>query len=371
MDRKSVIIRTVIGVSAVAVASSLFLKIYRKRKQTAASVVEITQLHVFPVKSCSSLPVKELTLTRRGVLYDREWCVFRRDNQKFCTQRDFPQLKLLCATIVEDEASVQHAQFLRIVEIEDAISCKEVTTRRPLLVPIRAREALEADTGNHVPIAIWNLGGVVVDEGHDAAAWISDFLGTDVFLGRCVVPRHPKESVKHAPFIPGATCDVHLQDFSPLHLCTEEGLQHLRDELKDNSINALRFRPNVMVRGAPFPEEERWQTFRLVRPSHTAAAQDAASNDEKPLLLKTVKLTARCAMPTVNDKAERNAKFLPTSFLKKTHSVAEYGSDPKPMFGLSVFHDIDSETFTTHTLRIGDRVEVLTRTPPRVYEAGL
>jgi uncharacterized protein len=366
MDRKN-IVRAFIGISAFAAASSLALQLYRNQKR-AAEVVEITQLHVFPVKSCSSLPVKELTLTRRGVLYDREWCVFRRDNQKFCTQRDFPQLKLLCATIVEDEASVQHTQFLRIAEIQDAISCKEVVGRRPLIVAIRSRAALEEDTAHHVPISIWNLAGVVVDEGHDSATWLSEFLGVDVFLGRCVFPRHPKESVKHAPHIPDAACDVYLQDFSPLHLCTEEGLQHLRNALNDNSINALRFRPNVMVRGVPFPEEERWQTFRVVGNNNAVAHSD---DNNKPLLLKTVKLTSRCAMPTVNDKAERHEKFLPTAFLKKTHSVSEYGSDPKPMFGLSVFHDVDTETFTTHTLRIGDRIEVLTRTPPRVYEVGV
>ncbi|CUF99135.1 Hypothetical protein, putative, partial [Bodo saltans] len=227
----------------------------------------------------------------------------------------------------------------------------------------------EKDTQSHHEVDIWGLSTVVADEGADAAAWFSEYLGADVFVGRALGPRHTKETAALAPHIPDASCDINLQDCAPLHLCTEEAVEYLQRELKDPSINVFRFRPNIVVRGAPFPTEERWQTFQLVRPS-SQSNDEGKQQEQQPLQLKTVKLMDRCSMPTITDNGERNAKFLPTAFLKKTHAVAEHGSGPCPMFGLAVFPEVDAEAFTTHKIALGDVVEVKTLTPPRTYETA-
>lgn len=343
-------VRAVVGV-AVAVAASVFV-LKRLRKQSQQGPVVVTQLHMFPIKSCSSVPVQEITVTRRGVLYDREWCIFRRNNLKFCSQREHPSIKLLCATISE---AVDGSAQLRVSVIEDAVSCVEVAAHRPLLLPICPRDSL--DVTNQLVVDIFGLSGTVVDEGPEAAAWFSAYLGVDVFLGRVVGARHPKEVAAIASHIPEASTDINLQDIAPLHVCTEEAVEHLQRELNDHSINVFRFRPNIVARGVAFPLEERWKTFQI-----------AGTSGDAPLSLKVVKLMDRCSMPTITDKGERNAKYLPTAFLKKTHGVAEHGSAPCPMFGLAVFPDVDPDTFTTHKVRVGDRINVQTLTPPRVYE---
>jgi uncharacterized protein len=355
------------GVAAsVAVAALVAVKWYHSiKKQPQQEVNEsvgpvvVTQLHRFPIKSCSSRPLNEIILTKRGVLYDREWSVFRRGTLKFCSQRDFPSMKRVCVTIVD----VDGTPNLRAAVVDDAVACNEVGGRRPLYIPIRPRSAVEGEASgsHHFTVDIWGLSTVVADEGPEAAAWFSEYLGADVFVGRAMGPRHTKETAALAPHIPEASCDINLQDCAPLHLCTEEAVEYLQHELHDPTINVFRFRPNIVVRGAPFPSEECWATFRLVR----------NDDDTQPLNLKTVKLMDRCSMPTITDKGERNSKFLPTAFLKKTHAVAEHGSGPCPMFGLAVFHEVDAETFTTHKIRVGDRVEVKTQFPPRIYESAL
>lgn len=348
---------TAAAVVAGTVAVWRYLSSRSTGKENSRRPVEVSQLWLFPVKSCSGTPQASLRVTPMGVEYDREWCVFRRSDNKFVSQRECPKLKLLCASIVEMESSVQASMFLRIARIADAVSCEETKGFTPLLVPIRSSaemEALAANDAVTIPVNIWDLCGRVVDEGAEAAAWLSEYIGEDVYLGRSVQPRRPADAGRHAPFIPNSGRSIRLQDFSPLHLCTEEGLAHLRRTVGDPTINANRFRPNIVVSGVPFPQEDMWEYFTI------------GAN----VSLKSVKLTTRCSMPTIGDAAQRDPKYMPTAYLKAERSVGERGGTPKPCFGLSVFLD-SKDNFETVQIRLGDRVAVTGHIDqPRKYEGS-
>jgi uncharacterized protein YcbX len=56
----------------------------------------LTDLYLYPIKSCAALPLDEATVEPRGLSGDRRWMIVDGDG-RFLTGRQFPQLTLLQA----------------------------------------------------------------------------------------------------------------------------------------------------------------------------------------------------------------------------------------------------------------------------------
>ena len=54
----------------------------------------LTDLHVYPVKSCRGIALERATLAPTGLADDRHWMLVR-PNGRFVTQRELPRMALI------------------------------------------------------------------------------------------------------------------------------------------------------------------------------------------------------------------------------------------------------------------------------------
>lgn len=55
----------------------------------------ITDLIVYPIKSCAGISQKSVLVTATGFEYDRQWCVVDEASGDFLTQRSLPRMALI------------------------------------------------------------------------------------------------------------------------------------------------------------------------------------------------------------------------------------------------------------------------------------
>lgn len=226
----------------------------------------------------------------------------------------------------------------------------------------------DAKPSQILPVVLWGIAGQLFDEGDAVAEFFSSVVGVKVRLGRIFVHRKPSTSVNHKP----VTADddvVSMHDFSSLHVITDEGVKYvaeLADRVPNASkvdrVDALRFRPNVVLSGVPFAEEDFWKTFvvRSSSQSKSPAAAAAAIN------IRVAKHCGRCSIPTILTDSTRDKAYFPTGELKKirnayyVHQVAMDfdGKQKWPMFGLNVFHEHPRSSDVPQIISVGDEVEV-------------
>src|SRR5690242_11459976 len=118
----------------------------------ATNAVQITGLHIYPVKSCRGIALPEALLTERGLEWDREWMVVD-EAGRFVTQRQLPLLAL-----IETELT-PHSLRLK------------APRQKMLEVPLAWRAM------SQINVQVWRHQCLAFDEGADAADWYSSFLG--------------------------------------------------------------------------------------------------------------------------------------------------------------------------------------------------
>jgi uncharacterized protein YcbX len=326
---KATIFSVAVGLIGAAVIVRKLLGRSSSDSKRQSGNITITELWVFPIKGCGGYSPTSVVLTPNGFKFDREWAIIRKDTGAIVTQREQPKIKLISVSLDAGENNL-------------VITAPGQST---LLVPV-AESELEGARKQEV--TLWVIKGEVADCGPAAAKWFSEYLGFEVFLGRTSALRRPKTSFKHEP-VSKETDAVRLQDYSSLHVITEEGLEWVRRESGVTDATSRRFRPNIVCKGVPFPQEDEWENFS-VRPRNGSAA----------LRLRTAKHCGRCSVPTINDAGVRDPKAEPTATLRRTReayythqeTMSFEGRQPWPMFGLNVFHD------DTGIVSVGDRITV-------------
>jgi len=222
----------------------------------------LSELHVYPVKSCGGISLETATLGTRGVPGDRGWMVVDAAG-RFITQRSDPRLARI-RTRLEPERLVLEAPDLP-----------------PLELP---RDA----AGQQVEVTVWNDTGRAVDAGDGAAAWLREHLGRRVRLVRMdgAFARRPNPEW-------ATTGELSFVDAFPVLVISRASLEDLNRRLP-TPLPMNRFRPNLVIDGcAPF-EEDRWgrievggAVLRLVKPctrcSTTTVEQETAQRGHEPL----------------------------------------------------------------------------------------
>ena len=223
----------------------------------------LSELVIYPIKSCAGLSVPEARLALDGLsaggVHDREWMVVTREGL-FLTQREYPRMATVTPRIEADELVV------------DA----------PGMPTIRLPLAHDAAAPT-IEVLIWADHVLAADCGENTAAWFSDAIGAPCRLVRFRPDVHRPTSTKWTGGTPSAT---RFSDGYPILLVGQSSLDDLNTRLRNAGREELpmnRFRPNVVVEGIDAFEED-----------FVAAFTDG------DISLRPVKPCARCPIPSVD-----------------------------------------------------------------------
>ena len=197
-------------------------------------MITVSSLTYYPIKACRGFDVPTSNIQRMGLEHDRRMMVVTPDGE-FLTQREYPRLALVTPTL-KNEA---------------------VTLSAPNVESI---QFTVQSTGTPSPVNIWSSSGVdSIDQGDEAAAWFSDWLGISVRLvhmadgfKRKVNPIYAVNADDHTSFADGY----------PILIISEESLQDLNSRL-DSALPMNRFRPNLVVKGCEPFAEDTWKRIHI------------------------------------------------------------------------------------------------------------
>lgn len=225
----------------------------------------LTELNLYPVKSCAGIALREATVTAAGLMseqiYDREWMVVDAQG-RFMTQREHPRMALIVPRIKADTLELRAPGMLRL-EI-------------PLGLP-------DPEDAKSVNVHVWDDTVQAYDCDETTATWFSKFLETPCRLVRF---HADAKRVTNTKWTGGVDAPTLFSDGYPILIISEASLADLNDKLKSQGRDALamnRFRPNIVISGIEAFDEDYTESLRA------GAA-----------VLKPVKPCPRCPIPSVD-----------------------------------------------------------------------
>lgn len=197
-------------------------------------MISVSTLTYYPIKACRGFDVPASNITRMGLEHDRRMMLVTPDGE-FLTQREYPRLALVKPTLKNEAVTLSAPNFESI----------QFTVQ---------------SSGTPSPVNIWSSSGVdAIDQGDEAAAWFSDWLGTSVRLvhiadgfKRRLNPNYAVSTDDHTGFADGY----------PILIISEESLQDLNSRL-DSALPMNRFRPNLVVKGCEPFAEDTWKRIHI------------------------------------------------------------------------------------------------------------
>ncbi|MEU8000308.1 MOSC N-terminal beta barrel domain-containing protein [Catellatospora sp. NPDC049111] len=273
--------------------------------------MRVSALHTYPIKGCRRIDHQRATVEPWGLAGDRRWMIIDPDGAQV-TQRDIARLALLRAVPVGSGLELSFPGG------------------EPLLVAQPAPDPV-------VTATLWGrITMTATAAGPDADALLSKELGRDV---RLVWMDDPANRRPVDPDYAVPTDRVSFADGFPLLLTSTASLDRLNDWIAESGseegpLPMARFRPNVVVDGAPPFAEDEWLGRRLRIGT---------------LVFRVAKPCGRCVVTTTDQETgERGREPLRT--LARHRNVGQ-----QLLFGSNLIPDTFGE------IVVGDEVEVLDR----------
>lgn len=222
----------------------------------------LSEIVLYPIKSCAGLSVEVATLTRAGLMVgpvcDREWMLVDPDGH-FLTQREHAHMALIVPQLEEEAFSVR-APGMAALEIS-------------LALPVAAARMVQ----------VWDDRVQAFDCGDVAAAWFSTAI-----KAACRLVRFDPACARQASaaWTGGVAAPTRFADGFPLLVIGAASLLDLNQKLVAAGRAQLpmnRFRPNLVFDGIDAFDEDVAESFRLGN-----------------MLLKPVKPCARCTIPSLD-----------------------------------------------------------------------
>lgn len=262
--------------------------------------MQLTQIHVYPVKSLAGFQVVNWPVDDRGLLYDRKWMLID-ENNLFLSQRRLPAMALIHTRIGVNQLILS------------------APGQNDLTLP------LHPQYGEALTVEIWGDRCLARTVDSLADDWLSRFLGQ-----ACRLVYQPDDSVRPVdPRYARPDDTTGFSDGFPLLIVSENSLNSLNQALAE-PVSMERFRPNLVVNGCKAYEEDRWRRI---------AIGDIGFRLPKPC--------SRCSVPAINPVTATVEKepLLTLNRLRRW--------DGKIYFGQNALHDNNG------TLKVGDPVDIL------------
>ncbi|MES2296269.1 MAG: MOSC N-terminal beta barrel domain-containing protein [Pseudomonadota bacterium] len=225
----------------------------------------VSELTLYPIKSCAGIGVREATLTRAGLcvdgVHDRQWMLVDADGQ-FLSQREHPRMALITPRLLAHALEV------------------DAPGMPALAIALRSAPPQPSATRT---VRVWDDSVPASDEGDASAQWFSQVIGRPCRLVRS----HPDARRQaSATWTGGRAAPTMFADGFPLLLAGAASLADLNEKLAAAGRAPLpmnRFRPNIVVDGIAAFEEDYVEHFAI------GAAR-----------IVPVKPCARCPIPSVD-----------------------------------------------------------------------
>lgn len=267
----------------------------------------LTALARFPVKSCRGQQLDSAVVEPWGLAGDRRWMLVDTDGVTL-TARESPRLVLVVPELTDIG--------LRLA----APDMPELTVTAPADGPL-------------VPVSVWGAPFHARLAVAEASAWFSRVAGRPVRLVYLDDPT--RRPINPARSRPGEV--VSFADGYPLLLASESSLAELNGWIAegprsgDGPLPMTRFRPNLVVGGAPAWSEDRWRRVRIGE-----------------VTFRCVKACDRCVLTLIDPETAVKTK-------EPLYSLARHRQwDHKAWFAVNLIADQPGGT-----LQLGDEVEVL------------
>jgi uncharacterized protein YcbX len=275
----------------------------------------ISELTMYPIKSCAGIALTEAVITASGLSYagvcDREWMLVD-GSGLFLTQREYPRMACLRITIAGDTLRVD----------TDAMATLSISLKA------------NADA-QKITVQIWETEVIADDAGEEAAIWFSQALGT-----RCRLVRFSPQAQRYAntKWTGDTLAPTRFADGYPLLLIAQASLEDLNRRAIAQGRQAVpmnRFRPNIVIDGVEAFEEDYAASYLL----------------KNGIQLRPVKPCPRCPIPAV-DQLTGEVGASPVDILQSYR--ANPIVDGEITFGMNVI----LEQGAGLVLRVGDEVEM-------------
>jgi uncharacterized protein YcbX len=199
--------------------------------------VRLASIHIYPLKAARAVDLEESFVEPWGLAGDRRWLLVGRKG-RFISQREEPSLARVVVRPCAGRISVS----------ADGIP-------GPLIAPPGPGALL-------LTVSVWRSTLLAAAAGPEADAWFSSFLGHPVRLVYLDDPTRRPVDPEY-----GRDGDVvNFADGYPLLLTSTGSLGELGDWLAADGqppVPMTRFRPSVVVSGAPPWAEDRWRRVRI------------------------------------------------------------------------------------------------------------
>src|ERR1700733_6408056 len=342
--------------------------------------IQISELNIYPVKSCRGFRMNSAIVTKRGFTYDRAWMIVD-DQNKCLTQREKPAMALIQPQILDGHTRRHLLDELTGVEpgtkpgnehvnkiqygtasatseqisasgpngglaggtsvkdiaqghVRDSVMAKPTIMQHPyeqVILQFSAPDTTPLQLQPHPQgisrtVTIWNDTCEAIDEGDEVAEWLSAYMKTSCRLVRMADEFVRSVDDRYAE----AEDQVGFADAFPFLLISTESLEDLNSRL-DESLPMNRFRPNIVVSGCSSSfAEDTWRQTRI-------------GNCE----FNVVKPCDRCVITTTDQETGKRGQ-------EPLRTLAKYRNrDNKVLFGQNLIPR------TTGRIGLGDQVEVL------------
>jgi len=274
----------------------------------------VTGVFRYPVKSCRGERLDSARVEPWGLAGDRRWMIVDAAGDQV-TARECPRLLLVTP------------------RIGDGVIRLARPTAKDLTVPVPAGAV-------RVPVSVWGSLLAAAPAGAEASDWLAEVVGEPV---RLVYLDDPAQRRPHPAYSrPGDR--VSLADGYPLLLASTGSLDRLNELIAagprsaEGPLPMTRFRPNVVVAGAPAWVEDGWRRLRI-----------------GPVMFRAAKGSDRCVLTTIDPDTAASGK-------EPLTTLARYRRwDGKTWFGVNLIPDAPPPGAL---IGPGDPVEIVQQAEP-------
>ena len=224
----------------------------------------ITQMFIYPVKSCAALSVEHAQVTATGLAHDRDWMIVDQDGL-FLTQRQVPHLCWISPSLDDDTLTLNAPGV------------------GALQVPVNAE-------GPARQVTVWRDKVEAIDMGRDVQQWLNEYL--QIPGKQFSLVRFSDQGVRTSDltWTRGTPYPNHFSDGFAINVLSQRAMVELNERLAEQGhepVDVLRFRPNLVLEGLEAHEED----------DQAALSIDTVAG---PIVIKLVKPCPRCPIPNID-----------------------------------------------------------------------